>query len=324
MTLTPQERAAFQDGCPDMPVPGLGFGDAEQFVRRARNYVWDAAPWQLKAYLQQWKSDPGSINGLLVDNILQERSLPATPTDGKRSSQKLSNCTELILTGTAGVLGDPFAVAVEKPWLVNDLTPVKGKEATATNAGSKKLAWHTEHGATGFWLNQSGVVVSEIILGVLRASPSDDGETMAADVRDAMELLSPSDRAVLQGPYYFLRLPPSLGNAAKFGPRPILFGAEFAFRAIGGLYADGVEATTDAASKALDALRAALDLVQQKVESRPGRVILLNNRMMFHARAPFSPRYDGADRWLQRVLVTQHLEGLQPWLQRSSRIVQLP
>ena len=38
-----------------------------------------------------------------------------------------------------------------------------------------------------------------------------------------------------------------------------------------------------------------------------GDILLFDNRRVMHARTPFEPRYDGTDRWLQRVIITDDL-----------------
>jgi hypothetical protein len=34
---------------------------------------------------------------------------------------------------------------------------------------------------------------------------------------------------------------------------------------------------------------------------RPGQLLLIDNDVAVHGRAPFTARYDGTDRWLKRV-----------------------
>lgn len=39
----------------------------------------------------------------------------------------------------------------------------------------------------------------------------------------------------------------------------------------------------------------------------PGNLVFVDNRIVLHGRAPYPPRYDGRDRWLQRIFV--HLDN---------------
>lgn len=328
IVLDSVESARLRDACFDfdMPAPSYDSGDARSFVSAARRYISDNAPHRLKVLLESWQSNPGAFSVLLVDNLPTEANLPATPIDGQRSPHKLTNCSELLATGIAALLGQPIAFATEKPWLVNDIIPVLGMEAALTNAGSTdNLPWHFEHSSTGMPLDI--LAVSELVLTCLRGDPFGQGHTLVADVRDALELVGAEEERILRESQFFFRLPPSMREisekaaSARFGPRPLLRGQEDTLHAIGGLYPGGVEALTPAARRALDALRSALDQVGQAVESVPGRAVILNNRNTCHARSHFQPRYDGSDRWLQRVLVTRDLKAWQPWLQHSTHIV---
>ena len=48
-------------------------------------------------------------------------------------------------------------------------------------------------------------------------------------------------------------------------------------------------------------LEAAIEAAAVGVRLRPGDVLLLDNRRTVHSRSSFEPRFDGNDRWLQRV-----------------------
>ena len=42
--------------------------------------------------------------------------------------------------------------------------------------------------------------------------------------------------------------------------------------------------------------------VAQGVYLQPGQTLLINNRKGAHSRTPFTARFDGTDRWLQRPM----------------------
>ena len=87
------------------------------------------------------------------------------------------------------------------------------------------------------------------------------------------------------------------------------------------MYGDLVEPLCPEAGRALDDLRQALNSVQRGLTTKPGRMVLIDNRVVLHARAPFSPRYDGKDRWLQRLLVTDSLWPLRAWQREAKRVL---
>ena len=52
------------------------------------------------------------------------------------------------------------------------------------------------------------------------------------------------------------------------------------------------------------------DAVQQSVQGiilKTGDLLIMDNRKVIHSRKPFQPKYDGTDRWLQRMLVRKQL-----------------
>jgi L-asparagine oxygenase len=62
--------------------------------------------------------------------------------------------------------------------------------------------------------------------------------------------------------------------------------------------------TNGQAVDALGELREAIKSSIQTITLEAGDLLVLNNRTTIHGRLPFEPRYDGTDRWLQRMLVT--------------------
>jgi L-asparagine oxygenase len=39
----------------------------------------------------------------------------------------------------------------------------------------------------------------------------------------------------------------------------------------------------------------------------PGDLLVVDNAVAVHGRSPFTPRFDGTDRWLQRTMVVSDL-----------------
>jgi clavaminate synthase/L-asparagine oxygenase len=57
------------------------------------------------------------------------------------------------------------------------------------------------------------------------------------------------------------------------------------------------------AERSLAALSQALDASTESVRLTPGDLLIVDNYRTTHARTPFSPRWDGHDRWLHRSYV---------------------
>ena len=64
------------------------------------------------------------------------------------------------------------------------------------------------------------------------------------------------------------------------------------------------------AAKALGALDRALQQVRRESILRPGEFAIIDNSCAVHGRAAFTPRFDGADRWLQRMFVVETVRPL--------------
>jgi L-asparagine oxygenase len=61
------------------------------------------------------------------------------------------------------------------------------------------------------------------------------------------------------------------------------------------------------ASAALELLGDATSRCHTSVALEPGDLLIVDNTIAVHGRSPFEPRFDGADRWLQRTFVVSDL-----------------
>jgi alpha-ketoglutarate-dependent taurine dioxygenase len=74
-------------------------------------------------------------------------------------------------------------------------------------------------------------------------------------------------------------------------------------RAIG----DGTEESRSQAERALQEMRDAVNASTKEVVLKTGDLLVINNDCTVHGRKPFQPRYDGTDRWVQRMLVVREM-----------------
>lgn len=72
-----------------------------------------------------------------------------------------------------------------------------------------------------------------------------------------------------------------------------------------------VSALTNDAQLALHYLEQAIRICTKVVYLRSGDFLVLPNRQALHGRTKFSPRFDGTDRWLKRVIVRQNSRPIQ-------------
>ena len=54
-------------------------------------------------------------------------------------------------------------------------------------------------------------------------------------------------------------------------------------------------------------LRELIEEIKTSVVLEPGDLLVVDNNIAVHGRSPFTARFDGADRWLQRSFVVTDL-----------------
>lgn len=68
-----------------------------------------------------------------------------------------------------------------------------------------------------------------------------------------------------------------------------------------------IKGINDLACEALEKVKEAVKNCTQEIVLNTGNLLVINNRNTIHGRKPFQPRYDGTDRWVQRMLVRKKL-----------------
>ena len=75
------------------------------------------------------------------------------------------------------------------------------------------------------------------------------------------------------------------------------------------------------AQEALDRLDWVAGEVAVEIKLAPGDLIVVDNHRAFHGRTPFTPHYDGLDRWLLRTFITKDLSLSEAVRSADRRIV---
>ncbi|MEG9883083.1 MAG: TauD/TfdA family dioxygenase [Hyphomicrobiales bacterium] len=73
--------------------------------------------------------------------------------------------------------------------------------------------------------------------------------------------------------------------------------------------------------RAIKALKGELDRNRKGVVLKVGDLLIIDNLKAVHGRTPFVARYDGGDRWLQRLVVKRDLRVVEKNLGRKKRIL---
>lgn len=260
---------------------------------------------ELPEAVHQAMRAPGTVAGVTVIGQLplSDAELGQTPVDwrqaaawagdpGRASSSFALDITMLLLARCAG---EPFGWEGQQGGrLVNNIVPTPGHEQEQSGASSTVLLCpHTED---AFHPGRANL----LMLGCLR-NPNRVGTTVSSVRRvelDAAQrnLLSVRRLPILPDVSYGTDFPrdpappvATLGDddgqlTLRFDPAYTpLDTADHEYRA------------------AYDHLATELERVCITAALGPGELLLVDNDVVVHGRVPFTPRYDGTDRWLKRV-----------------------
>ena len=269
--------------------------DTPAFVAAARR-AWEDVPAPVRATIRDFRRHSGP-DGRLVLPGLPLGEVPDTPMVAGSVQRKATVPAALLLLIAHG-LGDPASFLAEKSGaLVQDVVPVPGHEHVQGNVGSVELTFHTEN---AFHQHRP----DHVLLLCLRPDHDQIAELRTACVRRVLPDLAPDVREALRRTEFVTSAPPSFGggggtvHAVLSGDHedPDLCYDEAATRA-----------TTVAGEIALAVLTEAIRLRCDGIRLGHGDLAIVDNRVTMHGRSPFTPRYDGRDRWLQRTFAFSDL-----------------
>ena len=88
-----------------------------------------------------------------------------------------------------------------------------------------------------------------------------------------------------------------------------------------------IECKIQKAKKSVDNFIKALYQVKHRYIVKLGELLCIDNRVIYHSREPFTARYDEknrAERWVQRLFVTDNIDNFYDWEKISDRVYLLP
>lgn len=262
-------------------------------------------PMRLKTAFINFRNTPNSYGTLLVRGleVISNLSLPRTPSDGRISTDKRTSNSEYTLLLLLTLLGEPIGYADEKEGvLIHNVIPVAGQETKQENTGSRQfLEFHTENGFHPY---------KPDYVSLLCLKSDHDGEaiTATAGIANALPYLNQEHKHILQQPIFRTHSPSSFRNEEKFSPPMPILTYDVHGKPL--LRADAIRMKFNMSEEnvaAFDALTKALIRVTIGVKLQPGDLIVIDNNRAMHARTGFIPRFDGEDRWLQRLFVVTEL-----------------
>jgi len=277
-------------------APGSDLG--EELVHAAAVGV-RTLPVDVDDALLRFTVAPPRSGALLLRNV-PIGELPPTPPSPEAPVTK-DLATELALLTVARRLGQPVGYVPEHGGrIVQNIVPTQTDVDRQTSTSSRSnLMFHTE---TAFHPHRPRY----LLLLCLRGDPA--AHTTLASVHDIMDHLPDDVVDAMFEPRFRTAVDASFlaGRTNELGPaRPLVTGTRdeptFIFDAD---LTVGVDA---AAEDVLVAVRSAIAEVETSVVLEPGDLLVVDNNVAVHGRSPFSARFDGTDRWLQRAFVVTDL-----------------
>jgi len=261
----------------------------------------------------------GNPQGFLRLQGMEIGDIPPTP-QSRADVRKPDERSEKLLLQATALLGDPIGYVQESGGcIVNNLFPQPTQSrAVSSDSFDTELDLHTENAF-------HAIQPDYLLLLCLRQDPTAQAITYIASVDRILEHLTYEQQAFfLNEPYNFL---------SDYGPteknqridinkhQTVLYGDPDApfFR----FDPQFMVAYSDRAQHSLDALRRIAWDVVEPVRLACGDLLIIDNRRTAHARSPFTARFDGSDRWMQRTFASRNLAFYTEKLGRQSRIFEL-
>ncbi len=238
--------------------------------------------------------------------------LPPTPATPESPVDK-DLSTELTLLTVARRLGQPVGYVPEHGGrIVQNIVPTQTDADRQTSTSSRSnLMFHTETAFHPFRPRY-------LLLLCLRGDPS--AHTTLVSVHELMDRLPDDVVDVMFEPRFRTAVDASFlgGRTNELGPaRPLITGTReeptFIFDA------DLTVGTDSEAEDVLVELRETIAQIETSVVLEPGDLLVVDNNVAIHGRSPFTARFDGNDRWLQRSFVVTDLAPSAG--QRTGRVI---
>jgi len=255
---------------------------------------------------------------LLRGSVTDPDLMPTAESQSEIERNKRTFYSEFYLILLGKLLGEPFSYAQEKNGaLIHNVRPTRQNASNiASDSSAIVLDLHNEN-------IYHPIQPDYLLLIGLRKDPGGLAKTLVLGVDEILPKLSPQDVETLSTFQFRTSVDYNFGNAnAARGKGPlikVLYGNPLSpMIAYDDEYVAGINST---AQGALDRLRAVLHEGMNEVELQPGDILLIDNLKAVHGRTAFRARYDGTDRWLQRLLVTRDLRRAEMLLGETHRTV---
>jgi alpha-ketoglutarate-dependent taurine dioxygenase len=282
---------------PSMPIPTLAAG-TDRFVRAA-GHAARIMPAVIHDAVVDF-ADSAHQSGAILLRGLPVGNLPPTPPTPTSPANK-DSVSEFSLLTVARRLGQPVGYEPEHGGdMVQNIVPTQTAVDRQLSTSSKvHLMFHTE---AAFHPHRPRY----LLLLCLRGDST--AQTTLSSILEVLPNLSPDvvdvlfqarfrtavDESYLHGRTSLLSAPMAVLTGDRERPS-MVFDADLMV---------GIDSEAGAA---LGVLGDAISRCHTSVALEPGDLLIVDNTVAVHGRSPFEPRFDGADRWLQRTFVVSDL-----------------
>lgn len=248
--------------------------------------------------------------GIVLHKNINLGFVPPTPATPYVEEEKVRHITKIFLDN-AKKYGQPIRYKQEQEGrLIQNILPVHKTEYEQISTSSKvDLALHTE---TAFHPYRPDYV----LLLCLRGDPN--AITTYANVEDIVSKLDLWVLAALQKKWFTTNIDISFrtnGEKDVDIPISVLQKTENGYNFIYDF--TFVKGMDPLATAALDKLHEAVASSIQDIVLETGDLLVIDNNKTIHGRRQFQPKYDGTDRWVQRILVRKQLPEKEYLLQEN-------
>lgn len=245
-------------------------------------------------------ADRGHRSGAMLVRGVPVGDVPATPPSPTAPTTKDST-SEFSLLTVARRLGQPVGYAPEHGGqVVQNIVPTASAADRQVSTSSRvELMFHTE---TAFHPHRPRYLLLLCLRGDTGAG------TTLASAHDLIARLDADTVATMFEPRFRTAVDDSFlaGRTNRLGPpRPLLEGTLDDPTLV--FDADLMVGVDPDADDVVRRVARAIDESHATVVLEAGDLLVVDNHLAVHGRTPFSPRFDGSDRWLQRTFVVADL-----------------
>lgn len=251
-------------------------------------------------FLRQLVNNYLSLNSadtLIIKNVPIDKNLDETPLEVFESKFKKGRISENLLLMVGSLLGTPFAIDTEnRGFLIHNIYPVERYAKTQSSKSSEAfLTLHTE---------LSCLDTPPDFLVLLGLRESDDAViTPVVKLDEILSFLTPSEAALLHQPLFITNIDESMRTSELKNTltRPfsvITYDAGIHRWRYDVEYTKGID---EKSSQVVAKIAEIQYTLFHEIVVETGSLVVINNTKLAHARKSFLAKYDGTDRWIQRI-----------------------